>query len=371
MLIGFDSKRAFYNRSGLGNYSRSTIELLSKYKPDNKYILYTPKITNSIQFIDNENVTTVIPDGFLRKKLSSYWRSFSLGKTIRKDKIDVYHGLSNELPKDIQKSGAKLVVTIHDLIFLRFPELYKYIDRKIYYNKFKFSCDAADKIIAISEQTKADIINYFNINENKIDVVYQGCSPIFYNKIDIEKRNNILSEYKLPKKYILYVGTIEERKNVLSVIKALHMGGIDIPLVILGKPSPYYEKIKEYISKHNMDKQVSIFHSMPFKHFPEIYQSALLMIYPSIFEGFGIPILESLNSGTPVITSKGGCFSETGGNSAYYVNPLDIHEISEAIKKVAKDEKLRRKMISSGYEHAAKFREESIADNLMNVYLKL
>ncbi len=370
MKIGFDSKRAFYNQSGLGNYSRSTIQLLSKHFPSHSYFLYTPSTKKAIKFKLQNNVKIIEPKSYFNRYFKSYWRSFSMSKNIRNDKIDIFHGLSNELPQKIQKTGAKTFVTIHDLIFIRYPEFFKKFDRKIYFQKFKFACETADTIIAISEQTKSDIINYFNINDKKIEVVYQGCNPIFYKNVCTEKKIEVTQKYKLPNKYILYVGTVEERKNSLNIIKAVHKNNIDIPILIVGRKTDYQNKLLEYISKYKLENKVFIHNNIPFVDFPAIYQQAELFIYPSIFEGFGIPIIEALNSKIPVITTKGGCFSESGGMSSIYVEPNNIDEIGNAIKTVIYKPEVSNKMKDDGYKYVQKFREDKIAQNLMNIYIK-
>ena len=184
MRIGFDAKRAFSNNTGLGNYSRDAIRILSDYFPDNKYFLYTPKNYNNprLSFIaDRKNTFIRTPESLLDRALKTYWRSKSVVNDLFTNKIDIFHGLSNELPIAIENTSIKTVVTIHDLIFIRYPHLFKTIDRKIYYRKFKSACQRADKIIAVSEQTKRDIIDFFSISAYRISVVYQGCNTVFQN----------------------------------------------------------------------------------------------------------------------------------------------------------------------------------------------
>ncbi len=369
MNIGFDAKRAFHNRSGLGNYSRSTIELLSRYFPAHNYVLFTPSTENAVKFDIKNNTKIIEPQRALSKFFKSYWRSFSLSRNIKKHKLDIYHGLSNELPHKAYKTGAKIIVTVHDLIFIRYPELFNKIDRTIYFQKFKYACDIADTIIAISEQTKSDIVNFLNVNENKIEVVYQGCNPIFYKKESTSKKIETAQKYKLPEKYILYVGTVEERKNSLSILEAVKNFNIDISVVIIGGKTPYQEKLENFIAKNKMEKYVFIHNDIPFHNFPAIYQQAEMFIYPSIFEGFGIPIIEALNSKIPVITTKGGCFSEAGGMSSLYVESGNIEELGIAIQKLLNDSELKDKMIKDGYDYVQKFKEEKVARNIMNVYL--
>ena len=370
MRIGFDAKRAYFNYSGLGNYSRNTIRYLSHQYPDNEFYLYIPGIKNQIPNGSFKNHTLVYPRTWKERKFSSLWRSYWLGKQLVRDGIGLFHGLSNEIPFDIKRNPVPSVVTIHDLIFLRFPDWYKPIDRIIYHRKVKFSCTHADRVIAISQQTRTDIMEYLKTPEEKIDVVYQGCDPDFFQSRNKEEKQKLSEKYRLPASYLLYVGTIEPRKNLLQVIKARHQGKIDIPLVVVGRPTPYIRQINEYIAEHSLENIIFL-QDVPNTDLPGIYQMADLFIYPSRFEGFGIPILEALSSRTPVITSSGSCFDEAGGKSSKYVDPDNTEELADAIRLVLEDGTLRSEMQERGYEHALNFRENIIANNLMKVYEKV
>lgn len=371
MKIGFDAKRAFYNTGGLGNYSRSTIEMLSKYYPKHDYLLYTPSVENSVDFNTAENVKTIVPKLFLSKTFKSYWRTVRLSRKIKEHKLDVFHGLSGELPyKASKNTDTKLIVTIHDLIFLRFPELYRAVDRKIYLQKAKYACEIADTIIAVSEQTKTDIINFLDVDDSKIEVVYQGCNTLYYNEADTNKKIEVAQKYNLPDTYILNVGTVEKRKNTLTVLKALKLAKIKTEFIIVGKKTNYQDELLKYAGENNLTNQLTILNNVPIEDLPAIYQQAALFVYPSYFEGFGIPLIEALYSKIPVITTKGGVFSETGGLSSIYIEPDNFKNLSEAINVVLNDAKLRDEMIAEGYKFVQKFNEEKIATNLMNVYLK-
>ncbi|OFX24275.1 MAG: hypothetical protein A2033_17175 [Bacteroidetes bacterium GWA2_31_9] len=364
--IGFDAKRAFFNRSGLGNYSRNTINLLQKYFPEHNYYLYSPKSSNELfNFEDKKFTIRTKNDKFTP---SSYWRSFSLSNIIKSDNIQIFHGLSNELPFTISKSKAKSIVTIHDLIFLRYPELYKNIDRKIYNYKFRKSCENATKIIAISNQTKSDIIEYFKIPETKIEVVYQTCNSSFYNKQNSAELKSVREKYNLPSNYILYVGTIEKRKNLLNIIKAINNYNINIPLIAVGRKTKYYNEIENYINKNNIINKLQILSGVENSELPSIYQMAEMLVYPSTFEGFGLPIIEALFSGIPVITSKGGCFSEAGGEGAIYVDPINIDEIGNAINSVLNNKELKDSLIENGKLQIKNFDEKIVTQKLMRVY---
>ena len=367
MRIGFDAKRAFFNYSGLGNYSRNTIQYLNQYYPENEYFLYIPRKSRTPAFQEYRGQQLIYPDSFISKLFPSLWRSYLLPGKLDSDKIQLYHGLSNEIPFGIHRYKIRSVVTIHDLIFLRFPEWYKKTDRFIYKSKTLYSCRFSNRIIAISNQTKADIIEYYQINPDKIDVVYQGCDPQFYQESTLTRKEEILKKYDISAGYLLYVGTIEKRKNLLNIVKALHSGKISETLVVIGRQTRYADEVKKYISSHQL-KNIKFLTDVPNPDLPPLYQMASLFIYPSTYEGFGIPILEALYSRIPVITTSGGCFSEAGGGHSIYIDPEDVEQISDAIKKVLGDKELRLVMITKGYDHALKFNDGIIARNIMNVY---
>ena len=373
MRIGFDAKRAFYNNTGLGNYSRDSIDILSLFYPENDYFLYTPKAKKNkrLSFLKNrENTFVRTPFSFVGNLFKKYWRSKDMTKDLLQDEIDIYHGLSHELPLNIEKTNIKSVVTIHDLIFMRYPQLFSAVDRKIYHKKFQSACKRADKIIAISQQTKNDIIEFFGVDESKIEVVYQGCDKVFQSKISTKKIEEVCKKYNLPDKFLLNVGTIEERKNLLTILKSVN----ELPkqhLVVIGNGKNYKKKCIQYISKYNLQDRVSFLSGLELEEMAAIYQKSEIMIYPSVFEGFGIPILESLFCKTPVITSKGGCFSETGGEHSIYINPLSVSEITSAITKITSDTNLRNIMIEEGYNYSQNFTDEKVAQNLINIYKNL
>ena len=372
MRIGYDAKRAFTNFTGLGNYSRDTIRILSSFFNKNNYVLYTPnnKLNDRLDFLKYQsNISIRAPHKLLDKIFSSYWRTKNILNDIEKDNIDIYHGLSHEIPIGIEDTKIKTIVTIHDLIYLRYPNLFSSVDLKIYDKKFRSACERADKIIAVSKQTKKDIINYFSIDEQKIEVVYQGCNKAFKTS-DYDNYELIKNKFGLFDEYLLYVGSIEERKNLLTLLEVLK----DIPrkkLIIIGDGNNYKKKCVSFINNNNLNSRTLILSGLKIEEMATIYKHAEMLIYPSIFEGFGIPILEALYSKIPVITSKGGCFSEAGGPDSIYINPISKKEILEAIKKIEGTPNLKEKMIENGLKYAKNFSDENIANNLMKVYQAL
>jgi glycosyltransferase involved in cell wall biosynthesis len=366
--IAFDAKRAFLNKTGLGNYSRATIQALTKHFPGNEYYLYTPKVRSKPEpgfWYHLENIQIKLPTSSL---LKSWWRSKGIIKDLQRDKIQLYHGLSQELPIGIKKSGIKTVVTIHDLIYLRYPKYFGWTNRKIYEWKARNACTNADVIIAVSEQTKIDLIHFFNTNAQKIKVVYQGCSPAFRQVQNVAVKEAIRKRYQLPQKFILNVGTIESRKNLLLVVKALKLIPPDVALVVVGRETAYAELVKKEVVKEALQKRVFFLNNVPFEDLPALYQMANIFVYPSRYEGFGIPVLEALASGTPVVAAKGSCLEEAGGPESFYINPDDEVELAKKVNSILQNGQLQSKMKSRGLEYAVGFREETIAQNLMNVY---
>jgi len=367
MRIGYDAKRLFCNHRGLGNYSRDLIRIMNQYYPENQYDLFTPKI--KIQYpVNPQNTWIIQPTGFYKLLPSSVWRSVGINSDIIRLGDTIFHGLSQELPIGIEKLAVKKVITFHDAIFIRYPELYASTYRKIFTLKNMQSCRIADRIIAISEQSKSDAIEFFHADPLKIEVVYQGCNNIFRQSVSIEEKEFIKRKYNLPSQYLLFVGAIEPRKNIATILRAIKQEKISIPLVIVGRLTDYKHELVSLADKLNISVQVLFLHDVETMDLPAINRQAQLFIYPSIFEGFGIPILEALCSETPVITSTGSCFEETGGKYSLYVDPLNTEEMGTSIMKALSDSALQSTMKKQGIIQAEKFTDDKIAVNLMSLY---
>ncbi|MEO7216126.1 glycosyltransferase family 1 protein [Mucilaginibacter sp.] len=368
MKIGYDAKRAFLNNTGLGNFSRWLIKTTAEHYPENTYLLYTPKLKPNKwrNFFESfSNVKIITPAG---KYLTALWRSKGVVSTLKKDGIDIYHGLSYELPLGIGHTGIRSVVSIHDLIFLRFPQYYGWINRLIYTAKTKRACKTADRVIAISERTKQDLVELLNIDEHKIDVVYQGCAPEFSIERSSEEKAAIKQKHNLPDRFILNVGTIEERKNLMLLAKALPHLKTTIPVVVVGKTTAYLDEVKAFLSANNLTDQILFMHQVTFDDLPAVYQSADLFVYPSRYEGFGIPILEALVSSVPVIAATGSCLEEAGGEFSRYVGPDDEKALATQIDEVLTNDAARQLMIKEGLIYAQRFQDRTLAAQLMDIY---
>ncbi|MFM7671269.1 MAG: glycosyltransferase family 4 protein [Bacteroidota bacterium] len=387
MRIGFDAKRAFHNSTGLGHYSRTLIRSLADTFPEHSYGLFNPSISQNFPLpwdgIDRNQIQEIRPNRMLDRFFSSAWRSSWVKKDLLRYKIDLFHGLSHEIPRGIERTGIRTVVTIHDLIFERYPDQYNPIDVRIYRNKFRHACEKADRIIAISEQTKRDIVSFYKIPARKIKVCYQSCNPLFFRQVPDAEKQRIRERYQLPERFFLYVGSLIERKNLIRVVEALHALGThtNMPLVVIGTGGQYERKVKERIRQLRMEDRVVFLSrsqaAMDFasfrnaSDFPAIYQLATAMIYPSIFEGFGIPVLEALASELPVITSDLSCLPEAGGQGSLLVDPLSVDAIGSAMGQVLHDPSKVLQMKQAGKQHAAAFTPEATARRVMDLYESL
>lgn len=387
MNIGFDAKRAAQNRTGLGNYSRFVIRILSEKFAGNQYHLYTPKPHRMPYFQEIPTIKHLFlhfPPQGIWSRLRSLWRVWGISKDIQKDGIQIFHGLSNELPLNIGTpeqrkmkaggKGCKYIVTVHDLIFIHTPQYYHWIDRQIYNFKFRRACRCADRVIAVSEYTKQEIMHYYHTPESKIDVVYQGCDPVFSQEIEAGKLQEVKARYQLPDKFVLYVGSIEERKNLLLAVEAvarLAARGERVHLVAVGRRTSYLDKIERRVAEEGIEDLFHVYHGVGYTDLPSFYRLASAFVYPSRVEGFGIPLLEAITAGVPAIGCTGSCLEEAGGPSSLYVSPDDVEAMSAAISRIMSDDALRCAMISEGLSYSRRFAAPTLAQDLMAVYQKV
>lgn len=369
MKLGFDAKRCFRNTTGLGNYSRHIVDMLASQPEEFDLHLYTPK-TGSAYPSPPSNAHIHTPSGIWKGPLGSVWRTTQLANEAASDGIDIFHGLSNELPIGLHKKGIASVVTIHDLIFERYPSFYKATDRKIYRKKFYNAAHSADIVVAISEQTKFDLMEFYNVPESKIEVIYQDCNPVFDTEFSHDELAKIAVDYKLPSEFILQVGTLEQRKNVGTTVRALaHIP--DIPLVLVGRSTPYFEALMKEAQLGGYADRIHHIRVDGMRDLAAFYQLATVFVYPSLFEGFGIPIIEALRSKTPVVTTNSGVFPEAGGPDSLYIHPEDEEELANSVQLLLNNAELRQSAIDSGYAFAEKFRTSQLLTEWTSLYKRL
>ena len=376
MRVAIDGKRYYLNSSGLGRYSRSLInQLISIGDEENlEIILYRPKGKVKFEPKSQSHLTEITADYFFPGHIgNAIWRFTKLPSLINNSGYDLFHGPSHVLPGKLK---CPSLVTMLDLIFMRYPQYFKAWDRNYYRISFEKSAQLADHIISISEATKADLINYFGIKEEKISVIYPGFDAVF-SKLQQQKLDEIKIKFKLPRDYILYVGNIEPRKNILKLAQAFNSLqessyiDKDVHLLIVGQMGWYYKEIIDGIDSLSSRDKIKLVGPIYGEDLAGFYQLASVMAYPSMFEGFGYPVLEAMRLGTPVLTSNISSMPEAGGNAAHYVNPESLDEIKDGLCKLLNDKTYREKLAVKGTRHAAGFNTMRMTQETLEVYRKL
>ena len=351
MKIGFDAKRYFNNNSGLGNYARWLVDGLARRQKFD-YHLYQPKEVS--QKVD---LPLHHPKG-IAKATPSMWRSKFVCSRLENDKIDIFHGLSNEIPFGIHKTNTKTVVTIHDLINKRYPENYGAIDRIVYNKKLYYAQKHAAKIITPSEQTKEDIITFYGTSANKIAVI----------PLSLQVNNFASDTSNIHGDYMLCVSSFNRRKNLPRLVKAYTtLENCTTKLIIAGHSGDSFKEVQNLASGN---PNIILMQNIKADELSSLYKSALFCIYPSIFEGFGIPILEAFSHGKTVATSNISSMPEVGGDAATYFDPTEIASISLALKSLLEPMN-RSKLEHKIAERLAIFKTPRLLEQYEELYTSL
>jgi len=357
--LAFDARRAFNDLTGLGNYSRNLISIVSN--SDFNCFLFGSE-NDSVRFDYNKSKLVTSPKAIDDR----LWKQFGVYFDAKRFNINIYHGLANELPFFLPKK-VKSIITIHDLLFLDYPQHYKAKHRKYYNFKFKHGALSSDKVIAVSTKSKNDLIKHYQINAEKIEVVLQGCNPVFKKFYDEEEKEAIKEKYNLPNKFILFVGSIQERKNLLPVLQALK--GTNVPFVIISnRNTKYLDRILSFIKNERMSN-VFFRQVKSNKELAIVYQMSQSLIFPSLNEGFGIPIIEALSGRVPVIANDIDVFKEVGADYCYYVQMDDTIKLKRIIEQVWEERKIPNEEHLSDY--MMKFSDKSILDQYSRIYKNL
>lgn len=371
--VAIDGKRFFQNASGLGRYSRTLVQglLAEQWRREIEITLFKPRGKTRFQAPAHPRLVVAEADYHLPGHLGNgLWRFFRLPRLLQGRRYSLFHGPSHVLPLS---AGCPMVVTMFDLIFLRFPEYFRRWDRNYYRISFRSAARRADRIISFSKATKGDLINYFAIPEEKISVVYP-CLDDALAPLSAPALSAVRNRFRLPERYILYVGTIEPRKNILRTAQAFDLLltrrqiSSDTQFLIVGSQGWFYNDILQGIGKLKHKGQIRLAGPAFDSDLAGIYQLASATAYVSQFEGFGYPVLESLHLGTPVLTAATSSLPEAGGDGALYVNPQETDEIAEGLMHLLNDPQLRQELVIKGRRHAARFTAQRMAAETIQVY---
>jgi glycosyltransferase involved in cell wall biosynthesis len=298
-----------------------------------------------------------------------FFKIFSLDKLL--GGVDIFL-IPNFLFFNLSKN-AKRILIVHDLSFEIYPEFFTGKSRLWHYliNPKKI-CQQADIIIAISENTKEDIINLYDIDPEKIKVIHQGLNEIFLNQISDEEKKSAIRKYNLPKNYIFYLGNLEPRKNVTSLIAAFEkINDLNLHLVIAGGSAWKYKKIYNLARQSKAKDRIKFLGYIDHKDKPALYSLAKIFVYPSIYEGFGLPPLEAMACGTPVITSHNSSLVEVVGPAGLLIDPNNINDLTQAIQSLLTDPKLLNQLKDRGSNQVKKFNWPKAAQNILNIITNL
>ncbi len=371
LRLGYDAHALFANFTGPGSYSRTLLKNLAAYFPDNIYFLYTDEVERNAEtqfFLNSPLYHLQRP----RHRPPFLWSWIGLPRELRRHRVDVFHGLNAYLPPGLGRLGVRRVVTVHDLAYHRYPQFYPWELRWRRSRRIGQACRRADRIVAISDCTRRDLIELYRIDPARIEVVYQSVHERFLTEKPPKVLRAVGERYDLPVDYLLYVGAVSRRKNLLAAVKALEtLPAADrLPLVVVGRGGEYRQEIAAYAHSRGLSDLLH-FIRPEFDELPAVYQKAAAFVYPSLYEGFGIPVLEALFSRIPVITSNVSSLPEAGGDAALLVDPTDPAAIGAALQRVLHDSELRQTMIERGWQHAQHFRGEPLTRRMMQVYEKL
>lgn len=367
MRIGIDARMLRY--SGIGKYIQNLIENLAKIDRKNQYILFCKETDLKSCKIDQKNFNFRV----VKTPLFSLSEQMVLPIKIKKNRLDIFHAPHFNIPLF---SPIKKVVTIYDLIPLIFPRARSSWLSRAYYRFMNSQVvKRARKIITVSENTERDLLKFFKVPEGKIEVIYGAASERFRPVNDAKPLKEIKKKFSITKEFLLYVGLRERRKNLVSLIKVLEIlrrkMDFDIQLVMVGKEDPRFTQVEETAKELDLVEEVLSLGEVSNEDLVLLYNAAQIFLFPSLYEGFGLPPLEAMACGTPVISSNTSSLSEVLGDAAILIDPNDTNKWVEKIREVLTNEDLRKKLKHKGLERVKKFSWEKAARDTLRIYENL
>jgi len=347
MKIGFDAKRYYHNPTGLGNYSRILIKSIRNAAPDMEVALYD---------------------------LKGGGRSFKMGRMAAADGCGIFHGLSNELPLDIKSSGLSSVVTVHDVCWRTFPKMYHLPDIVIHDFKCRAALKNADCVVTMSQSSKNDIVRYYGTDASKIRIIYPSVESTYFQPAGLRDAElAVKSAYpEISDDFILSVGSINRRKNLKTLLEALALLTPENrpQLVVCSNTDKRYaDECRSFAEEKLMPSDVIWLHDTSDETLKLLYTRAMMLVYPSFYEGFGLPVVEALLQKTPVITSNVSSLPEAAGPGAVQINPASADEIAQAISTLAGSPQLRHSLAEKGYAYCMEnFTQERAASQYLEIY---
>ncbi len=366
MRLGIDIRSAIHEPAGVGTLTSGMLAQLIRIDRDNEYYLYADApysvgISNTHCF----HVMKSFGDSSVGRIL---WHPYAAFDARYRRRLDRFISIGSLQISAMTSDFTVLIIP--DLSHVLFPEFHRVISRQTGRLLMKRALLNARMIIAISEHTKSDILTYMGgtLSASKIAVAHIACDELYARKPSTEKLNLVRGRYMLPEKYVLSVGTLEPRKNYETLITAFRQcvtNGVAHDLVIAGRKGWFFETIFEEVRKQNLESRVHFLGFIPLDDMPALYSMAEAFVYPSLYEGFGIPPLEAMTCGVPVITSNVTSLPEVTGTAAILVNPRDVQALSAEMERLLRDEQLRAHYIRAGLERSRHFSWKIFAENVL------
>jgi len=359
MLIGIDASRSVaQERTGTENYSLNLIRHLLALESDHHYRLYFNRPPSSESRITSHELR-IMP-------FPRLWTHLRLSWEMARRPPDLLFVPAHVLPV---VHPRRSVVTVHDLGYLYYPEAHRLLDRLYLDLSTRYNARAATHLIADSSATKRDLIERYGTDPDKITVVYPGYDDMVFQPVRDEKAlEAVKAKYGIAGDYILFVGTLQPRKNLTRLIKAYwKLKAGSWKLVIAGKKGWLYREIFQQVEKLGLEGKVVFTGYVPEGDLPTLLSGARLFVVPSLYEGFGLPVLEALACGTPVVCSNVSSLPEVAGDAALLVDPLDVEGLAAAMERVLGDESLRAELMERGFEQVRKFSWEKCARETLDV----
>jgi glycosyltransferase involved in cell wall biosynthesis len=370
--IGFDAVRALRNSTGLGNYARSLLRSVHRAAPERELVLYAPRppLPAFSDLPDALGARLVLPPPNPWPGHRAVWRTWRLGAAAARDHVSLYHGLTHEIPRDLPRTGIPSIVTVHDLIFEQHPEYFRRLDRLSYRWRYRWSAQHASAIIAVSAQTRRDLVEWYQVDPARITVVPPICDPAFFQPVPLAEREAVRARYDLPARFLLSLGTFEARKNQALLVAAIARSdaGARLPLVLIGRDGGSRAAIDALARRLGVADRVLVRDMVASADLPALLQGAALFCYPSRAEGFGMPVVEALAAGVPVVAADLPCLIEAGGPASRYVSPDDVDGWAGALAELTADRGAAEPMRAAGVVHAATFDGDRVAAKLLAVY---
>ncbi len=368
MTIYFDISAAVHKRAGLGRYAESLAHALLPLLGDELAFFYNRE-TGIEPLVGLEGVPAATVNLGYKPWRMLVWLAQvgRVGFNRLTPGATLFHATEHLLPP---LRGVPTVLTVHDLIFRRYPAHHKRLNRWYLNTTMPLFCRRAGHIIAVSEQTKRDVVEAYGIPAEKIAVIYEAANPRFRPQPP-ETVAAVRARYGLPERYVLFVSTIEPRKNLsrlLTAFERVHAAGLADALVIVGRRGWLFDAFFADLARSPAKDAVLFPGFVPDADLPAVYAGAQVMAFPSEFEGFGLPVLEAMACGAPVVCSNTSSLPEVAGDAALLVDPLDVNILADALARVLQDAPLREQMRARGLLQAARFSWSRAAEETLAVY---